>query len=370
MGLEPSPEIYVERLVEVFREVRRILRDDGVLFLNLGDSFWGSGGDSYKVGHDGIRVANDASLGNRPLGLIPGSRAVSGTSRSALTGIDTRPLGISPDQSLVTGKHPYLKNKDLIGIPWMVAFALQRDGWWLRADNIISKSNPMPESVLDRTTRSHEYFFHLTKSAKYYYDSHAIMERQETPMEGAGNQAFGAKGGKAEQVYGAKVSGDNWNPTGRRNKRSVMRVSTKPFKEAHFATYNPTWISPWILSGTSERGACAECLAPYKRVIKHESHYDKREPAHAPLSADSKVDSSGWEPPTVTEMGWEPTCDHKDAPIAPCVIFDPFMGSGTTGMVAAMYGRSYIGTELNPVYAEMAQRRIYDERVQINLRLD
>jgi len=260
-GLEKTPEEYVAKLVEVFREVRRVLRKDGTLWLNLGDSYAGSNGTG---GNPGDKQWTQ-----------PGSRQKS------------RP---NIPQNL--------KPKDLVGIPWRVAFALQADGWYLRQDIIWHKPNPMPESVTDRCTKAHEYVFLLSKNAKYYYDGGAIGEPLSVAPHRPGNN-----------LHSDKISGPNdrgghsqwedtkertWCKSGYRNRRSVWTVTTKPSKEAHFAMFPPDLIEPMVLAGCPEGG----------------------------------------------------------------IILDPFMGAGTTGMVAKQNYRNYIGIELNEKYIEMAQKRI------------
>lgn len=260
LGLESTPEEYVSKMVEVFREVKRVLRKDGTLWLNLGDSYCGTGNKGeykdpkYLNGRNGQKVA----LNNKIKGL---------------------------------------KSKDLVGIPWMVAFALRADGWYLRQDIIWHKPNPMPESVKDRCTKAHEYIFLLTKSAQYYYDNEAI---KETAKNANKTISLGEKSFSKRQANGVGVEpsgngkSDNYTVKEYRNKRSVWTVTTKPFKEAHFATFPPDLIKPCILAGCPKNG----------------------------------------------------------------IVLDPFMGSGTTGMVAAMYRRNFVGFELNQEYCKMAERRI------------
>ena len=216
LGLEPTPDAYVAAMVEVFREVRRVLADDGSLWINLGDS--------YATGTKADRGATSTVGPN-----VPASWS-------------------NRNQSVRCGTPVGLKTKDLVGIPWMVAFALRADGWYLRSDIIWSKPNPMPESVTDRPTKAHEYIFLLSKSAKYYYDAKAIRER--------GVIAAGTKGakGSAERF---NTAGVNSRPPeykvydGYRNKRSVWHIATYPYKGAHFATFPPTLIEPCILAGSA-----------------------------------------------------------------------------------------------------------------------
>jgi len=217
IGLEQTPDEFVEALVGVFREVKRVLRDDGTVWLNLGDSYY-----NYRPGK----------------GQALAKQTVSKTSQDL------------PQECARRGnKLEGLKEKDLIGIPWRVAFALQADGWYLRQDIIWSKPNPMPESVRDRCTKSHEYIFLLSKSPKYYFDNEHIKE--ETNKIGGKPRQFGA----TKQVGTMRQDiGETFIDTGLRNKRSVWTVSPKPFSEAHFAVYPPELIEPCILAGCPEGG--------------------------------------------------------------------------------------------------------------------
>jgi site-specific DNA-methyltransferase (adenine-specific) len=262
MGLEPTSEEFVTELVSVFREVRRVLRDDGTLWLNLGDSY-----ASYRDG----KATPDTSRGVSDGTLVP--------------------KGSAKNRMASTFSETSVKHKDLIGIPWMVAFALRADGWYLRQDIIWHKPNPMPESVTDRCTKAHEYIFLLSKSSQYYFDHDAMKEDGVLP---AGTK--GAKGSAERQSQ----KGVNSRPPeykiydGKRNKRSVWTVNTKPFKGAHFATFPVDLIEPCILAGCPEGGT----------------------------------------------------------------VLDPFGGAGTTGLVANNYNRNAILCELNPDYSEIANARI------------
>jgi DNA modification methylase len=294
LGLEPRPEDYVDRLVGIFREVRRVLKKDGTLWLNMGDCYvTGSG----KMGA--------RSRGNRPRG------------KSSLAGNSQLETMEAPARPQIAG----LKPKDLAGIPWRVAFALQADGWWLRQDIIWSKPNPMPESVVDRPTKSHEYIFLLAASEKYHYDAAAIREpaswddkRKRIPSgwqtdQGGHHERIGNYKPRHSGNKGRKFGGEDgqrpndhlgkgvpwFDRDGKRNKRSVWTVTTKRCPEAHFSTFPEKLIEPCILAGCQPGG----------------------------------------------------------------VVLDPFFGAGTTGIVALRLGRNFVGIELNPDYVEMAQRRIY-----------
>lgn len=269
IGLEPTPDEYVERLVEVFREVRRVLRDDGTLWLNLGDSY-----SSSPTG----------SLSATPSKMTGGrANQEAGSKRPNKTG-----FGLAP--------------KQLIGVPWRVAFALQSDGWYLRQDIIWHKPNPMPESVKDRCTKAHEYIFLLSKSPKYYFDNEAIKENAVGGTKGAASsfKRIGSKRGIEGVCPNSPTATHRENrndtrydgPT--RNRRDVWTVATKPFKGAHFATFPPDLIEPCVLAGCPEGGT----------------------------------------------------------------IIDPFGGSGTVGLVAVQNNRKAVLCELNPDYIKLAESRI------------
>jgi DNA modification methylase len=280
-GLEKTPEEYVQKMVEVFREVRRVLRADSTLWLNLGDSYVSHGGTGHQGKH-GDRC-------NR-----------THTQRQLLAAAGTSGL----------------KPKDLVGVPWRVAFALQADGWYLRQDIIWHKPNPMPESVRDRCTKAHEYIFLLSKSEKYYFDHEAM---KEPAICGAKGSQFhtGKTGdhqlGRSQKIRPSKPKGyfkAKGEPlpcqlpfravTDMRNRRSVWTVSTKPFAGAHFATFPPDLIEPCILAGCPAGGT----------------------------------------------------------------VLDPFFGAGTTGLVAEKHGRNWIGVELNPEYVKIAKKRLNDRLLQ------
>ncbi len=277
IGLESSPDEFIAKLVAVFREVRRVLRDDGSLWVNMGDSYASTGGHggigatSQRAGRSNVEVQN---------------------ARKGYAGGDG------------------IKTKDLIGIPWMLAFALRADGWDLRQDIIWSKPNPMPESVTDRCTKAHEYIFLLSKSPRYYYDMESIKE----PAVGQNHHDLTSPGYKApgqapntgnrkalrtdiESRHRSQIQGGQSlmaEPDGRRNKRSVWTVTTKPYTGAHFATFPEALIEPCILAGAPAGG----------------------------------------------------------------VVLDPFFGSGTTGAVAQRLGRRWIGCELNRGYEPLQGERL------------
>jgi DNA modification methylase len=313
LGLENTPEEYIAKMTEVFMEVHRVLKPEGTLWLNIGDSYWGGGW-------------RNAQFNEHRGDLQKGSKGTyCGESMPACK-----------------GNQGVYKPKDLIGIPWMLAFSLRSAGWYLRQDIIWAKNNPMPESVTDRCTKSHEYIFLLSKSQKYYFDHEAIQEpavssddlkrrikngveewntdkaKDTYAVSGTGRSRTelyskkkmpkfgGNKYGENEDTHFSTYSGNEWQPQTQgegeeevyvRNKRDVWQVNVKPCKEAHFATYPPDLVIPCILAGCPVGG----------------------------------------------------------------VVLDPFMGSGTTALVAKGIGRDYIGIELNPEYKAIAERRLFDK---------
>jgi DNA modification methylase len=305
LGLEKTPDEFVSNMVAVFREVRRVLRDDGVCWVNMGDCYAhasSGGGGAVDVRTDGRKTT-------------PGDKV-----RGRMGGANTLADGLKP--------------KDLCGIPWRLAFALQADGWYLRSEIIWHKPNPMPESVTDRPTKAHEQIFLLTKSARYFYDADAVREpaeygRSEWKGDVLGRVRESAVSDKRGN-NGSTVNGGNGS-TGR-NLRTVWRIATQSYAGAHFATFPEELAKRCILAGTSERGACSECGNLWMRVTDN------------PF------------PPKVT-TGWEPTCDCN-ADTVPCVVMDPFFGSGTVGRVCRWHERNCVGIELNPDYAEQARERV------------
>ncbi len=344
IGLERTPDEFVARLVEVFREVRRVLRADGTLWLNMGDS--------YATQPKGNPGALSSGLTNN--------------GRNAARANEHR-------GTIDTSRLPGVKSKDLLGIPWLLAFALRADGWYLRSDIIWAKPNPMPESVTDRPTSAHEHVFLLAKSARYFYDADAIREPDlgtDHPRSVlAGQPSLEPSGGLLNGHAGIRTI-EGRNGSGR-NKRNVWEIATQPYPDAHFATFPPKLVEPCILAGSSPR-ACGECGAPWERVVEREFE-PQADVANSPaLIRNPKAldPSSGWgdSPRGITRTsttGWAPSCSHHDD-TGSSVVLDPFAGSGTTGMVALRHNRSFIGIELSPTYAEMARNRIRDDAPLLN----
>lgn len=247
VGLEETPEEFIQNLVQIFREAWRTLRDDGTLWVNIGDSYWGGKGKSGCQDPEKAEKRNAAGLAlTKKWQQLGGYEKIRPTDR----------------------KHANIKAKDLIGIPWMLAFALRSDGWYLRQDIIWNKPNPMPESIDDRCTKAHEYIFLLSKSRTYFFDGHAIA----TPAKYDSHK----RGAKKNDLQGKTA--DAWNPAFRSiqevaKKRSVWTIATIPFSEAHFATFPEELPTYCIRAGSSEKGCCSECGAPYKRQVKPSEAY-------------------------------------------------------------------------------------------------
>jgi len=430
IGLEETPEQFVQKLVEVFREVRRVLRDDGTLWLNLGDSYSGS------MSTKGAVVNKD--------------------SKSAGTGQDDgyreKPMGIAPG----------LKAKDMIGIPWRVAFALQADGWYLRSDIIWAKRNCMPESVTDRPTKAHEYIFLLTKSPKYFYDADAIREpasgdedrktfrgggkytagqsfdnsllvenethgnkkKKPNKQDATGNPTYigfnepwkGKHSTQDPQSAGARIgisskrareeTGSHDGMFGiTRNKRTVFVCNDKietwtcaglilqlsqdnpelgskvseyllklikdldkpdvwwinpqPRPDLHFATFPDELAETCIKAGTSEYGCCPKCGAPWKRIV--EATGGKIGESWHPHENDGVTGQKGFKEDGTYRRefkGWQAGCKCDAGDPVPCVVLDPFMGSGTVAVVARELNRSSVGCELNPEYVKIIRKRL------------
>lgn len=351
IGLEASPAQYIAEMLAVFREVKRVLRDDGTLWLNLGDSYAGSWGAQGRPNGESVQMASRS---------VANARQIAGHPRfDGKTGTRGFEMGLKP--------------KDLMGIPWRVAFALQEDGWYLRQDIVWNKPNPMPESVQDRCTKSHEYIFLLTKSERYFFDNIAIHE----PVSGTAHARGNGVNPKSEQnAFGsrqnASFSGAVSGLVSERNKRSVWTVTTKPYSGAHFAVFPPDLIEPCILAGTSEHGCCPVCGAPWERVTEKERVATRpgnktkvgRVGVHedSPYHDHSGIICGNRDPQrhctSTKTVGWEPGCDcgHNDT-VRPTVL-DPFNGSGTTGEVARKNGCHYIGCELNPEYVALTRERL------------
>lgn len=326
IGHEETPDAYVGELVSVFREVHRVLRDDGTLWLNLGDSYF---------------VKNPA--GNKSFQVDQGyPEYTKGSGRN---------------------KQGLLKYKDLVGIPWMVAFALRSDGWYLRSDIIWHKPNVMPESVTDRPTKAHEYVFLLTKSERYFYDNVGVREPSSQPDRERADRVGGNK-------YGAGVKhsdGGIFTGSVTRNRRTVWAINPKPYKGAHFAIFPEELPETCIKAGTSEKGCCPACGAPWKRVVE-KGVRDDNGVANGVAPENHAGGTRGKDPtrgggnvlasvPRVV-LGIAPSCECPPSEPVPCIVLDPFAGSGTTLAVAKYLRRDYVGVELNPEYLKLIEERL------------
>jgi DNA modification methylase len=403
IGLEPTPDEWAARLVDVFREVRRVLRDDGTLWVEIGDSY-------------------NAYNGNR------GPSA--SLSAAADEGRNDPPRGLTTEAA---------KPKDLIGAPWLLAFALRADGWYLRSEIVWAKPNPMPESVTDRPTTAHSRVFLFAKRPRYFYDAEAVREdfearpqqrltslheqpahaarvnagvAQGNPQGGSHASRFtiqcgcleagcvgdescgcachvadeaprGPDGRRVTAVKGQNGSvqhrdGERW-PNAGRNKRSVWTVPTEPTPFAHFATWPQKLVEPMVLAGTSERGCCPECGAPWERETELTPEYavavahgnaHRADGVRGEAGGGTHANAGNLGPgaprskQTVT-IGWRPSCPcygtgngSEGGPVVPAVVLDPFAGSGTTMLVARRLGRRSIGVELNPGYCQIAAERL------------
>ena len=378
IGLESTPEAYVARMVEVFREVRRVLRDDGTLWINLGDSYAGSWGNQGRKETRGTqRPINGPMLQRLRAGKVHDEGCCLDEDCLCPAGDSD---DIYPDKKSGTGSwvndHPTLKAKDLVGIPWRVAFALQADGWWLRQDIIWHKPNPMPESVRDRCTKAHEYVFLLTKSERYYYDAEAVSEAATHAGKTVKtNGAAGMEGfGDGMRTRHGFARGIVVGPT--RNRRSVWTVTTKPYSGAHFAVMPADLVEPCIKAGCPDQ-CCTMCGAGYERVTARQKHFESGS-GRSGNAIEGKQDLSASDANStpdirmgpvveVRTLGWQPACDCAASGTVPGTVLDPFAGSGTTLAVAAELGRSAIGCELNAEYIALAERRIREARQGVAL---
>lgn len=322
IGLEDTPQAFVARLVEVFREVRRVLKPTGTCWLELGDSY-----NNFRTsGYPGQSVHNGEQRGK--------------------------------DANKQRG-HIGFKEKDLMMMPARVAIALQEDGWYLRSEIVWHKPNPMPESVTDRPTKAHEMVYLLTKSATYFYDADAIREPHTEPWRSTGKlEKHGTKDIDAGANNGFGLAGVTprlYNPEGR-NARSVWTIPTQATPFAHFATYPQELVRRCVLAGCPAQ-TCSVCGAPYERDIDRTANYEKRQDRGQPGYKPPMVDSSGWKPATVVDRGWFPSCNCNSRS-QPGVVLDPFMGSGTTALSARSLGRSFLGCDLNEKYVAIANERL------------
>lgn len=361
IGMEPTMQDHLSNIVAVGREIRRVLRDDGTLWLNYGDAYNNAGSRSQGSGLDGkIRGGQQDTKGNWAK-----VKEVYGDKRYELA-----KLGLPVKQRLM--------------LPARVALALQDDGWWIRSEIIWAKGvsfcpsysgSCMPSSVRDRPTDSHEMMYLLSKKPSYYYDQQAVRE----PSAESQNSKEDTGGGRSIRTVWM-IPDDEWTEfqqfrawkaANQGDLTDTWVLNPRPLEAAHFATYPERLVEPCIKAGSSEHGACSECGSPWERVIERVGGppLDNR---NAPCEVgrgdgDTRPRGSSlsglyaeYGYATNVTTGWKATCDHPGAPVVPCVVLDPFNGSGTTGVVALQHGRNYIGCEINEDYIKLAKARLID----------
>jgi len=360
-GLEPTPELYCAHTIEILRAIRRVLKPSGVVFWNIGDSYASGKGTCFNPGGGEHSLEGHAHLKDNA----------------------AYPLNRGNKSTLEASN---LKPKDLCLIPFRVALSAQSDGWWVRSVIIWSKSNPMPESVKDRPTESHEYILMLTKSAKYYWDMEAVRE----PLGEDNAFIRPSKLGYNDKWFGTNLGANHLgrlraetsiNPAGR-NIRTVWEINTQPYPEAHFATFPEKIPERCILAATSEKGNCSKCGKPWVRIVKRhetlpvkdyegkcstldEQHGSRRIQGNVRAWREAGGDHDNPFPPPET-LGWQPTCSCE-APSEPPVVLDPFSGSGTTLWVAKRLGRRAIGIDTSSEYCDLAIERNRQQSMVLSL---
>lgn len=311
LGLEKTPQLYIEHLVKIFSGIRKVLHPTGTVWLNINDT------------HCVPSTKREGELGMKP--------------------------GVSA--------------KNLIGIPWRLALALQADGWWLRCDIIWNKTNCLPEPVKDRPTRSHEYIFLLTKKAHYFYDNVAVYEKLQHGDHFAGNRQ------KIAIESGGMFKGghDRKNKLTGKNRRSVWNISTEPTTDPHYAAFPSKLAALCIKAGTPLKGCCSKCGNPIKRIVKDldERHWTEKR-ADGDKWATGKVwgrnDGGGSFTNELSTIGWEATCKCC-VKIIPCTVLDPFMGRGTVALTAETLGRNWVGAELGEESCELIKQNLTNRKV-------
>ena len=345
LGLEPTYQEHIQNIVELFRAIKPKLKDSATIWLNYGDS--------YAATVNGTKVKDQ--IKNKV--QFAGKYLIDGDDRT----FRDKPF------STIQGS---LKPKDLVMIPNRIAIALQDDGWWIRSEIIWHKPNPMPESVRDRPTSAHEKIWLITKSKKYYYDANAIREPLTSSSIKRLNQDIKNQKGSTRANGGMKSNGNMkaiCNIEGK-NKRNVWTVTTKPFKDAHFATFPKDLIEPCIKAGCPEK-VCVECGTPYKKNYKRQrirrDELDPADPRYRPnkyKGGYEEINGKGDAGYQSSEfIGFEKDCNCETDKFEGGVVLDPFGGSGTTGIVAQSLNRQAILIELNKNYINIAKKRINKE---------
>ena len=287
LGNEETPDEYISKLVEVFNEVKRVLRKDGILWIVIGDTYKKSG---MKIN---------------------------------------------------------IRNKNIIGIPWKLAFALQENDWIIRTEVINNKTNVIPDGARDRPTHSHDYIFMCTKSPKYFYDYYSSLEDSESQIDTI--QRFGAKNQKGTFRHDQERTFEHY---GKRNRRSVWTTSVANFKGSHFAVFNPELIEPALKASISTKGYCPQCKSPWKRILEK-----VKTPAN---------NAKGYNLELITRE-WQPTCKCGIEEKEVGLILDPFCGTSTTGLVAFKYNMDYVGIDINKDYLEISKSRLKEDDIFVNI---
>ena len=363
IGAETTLGEHIQNLVAVFREIRRVLRDDGTAWLNYGDIYVRQGGEQGGGNRELLHLEGiQKRMCKIPkgLGLVPKNIiGMPGEIARALRMPYLRCLGCDQvDHETAWGYWPD-RTPICPGCWKSEGQIVETPGWIVRSPIVWHKLNSMPESATDRPTSAYEMIFMLTKQGRYFYDGEPLR----TPYsEASVNDKRDNKNGQRRQrdFTGAVDNGGTnlgGNRRGGANARNVWAFATQPRPDAHFATFPDELPRRCILAGTSERGICPECGAPWVRQVKQTGHVNKREPAHALNHSFTKTDSTGWQPTSVATDSWRPTCDH-DADTEPATVLDPFVGSGTTAAVAQALGRRGVGLDLNLEYLDIAAKRI------------
>lgn len=357
LGLEPTPDLFVKHMVLIGREIRRVLHPKGTFWLNLGDSYMSHAAKDYTNlgGREGERIKEEGGYGT-----------------SIVVGRPSKVAG--------------LKDKDLVGIPWRTALALQADGWWLRNNIIWRKKNAMPSSVRDRFSCKYEYVFLFAKQARYFFDLDAVKvphtygtydddgnfePAQQWFESGEGTRKMDQTEGQLGELAGSpRRKGRGLFSTRGKNPGDVWDIATGGYRGAHFAVWPQALVERMILAGTSAKGRCPTCKSPWERIVEAKKKGRIKKKGTENLTGNRKGEnpddydrlklkgSGGIVPSETQTVGWRPTCDCPEHEPERCVVMDTFSGSGTTGFVAMKHGRSYVGLDLNPEYLPLAEARL------------
>ncbi len=389
IGLEPSLEEWLANIVAVLREVRRVLRDDGSVWLNLGDAYAGSGKGMNADGTHSDGEKQKTNRGTLNIPVVRGKRVARGEGSGRwgggnmpVEGLAAKNLVFQPHRVALALQQPWLTCRECEATHHQSRYgrwpdgrlicpeclgshgvAVETPGWIARQTNHWIKPNPMPESVNDRTTSGVEYVFHLTKQARYFYDAEAVRQPYanstierfgKNPNTSSKNKVGEPGMVRANEGFTSAMSN---GLIGSANLRNWWVIPTQGRKDTHYASFPDRLPELCILAGTSERGVCAQCGNPWVRVAEKTGHVNQREPAHVPGNCPTKTDSTGWKPTMVSTDQWRPTCECG-ADTVPATVLDCFVGRGTTSIVAQRLGRRSVGLDLNPDYLALARRNL------------